>query len=410
MPRRHFQIVVRLAPRARSPHRRCAGGRRCVRPGPHTSRVNGDRLSARIEGRPPRVHRETRHATARNLHRRIRSRPHAAPPVRRAHRWRPLSGGRPHVRSGEEGMVQCVRRRAPPARRMGPLARPRDELELDVRALPSHRLQKELQRRRPTRTRRRGANTVSVARNATATSPPITRRPPGRRRVPAAQAGISRRPISSAPRKRARPVTRATNCSPASFGPASPITTTYRLTLPTEAAVFYPDGQMRDEDFNYTSLLTSRMGGKAGVTCLDCHDPHSGRTKLPVENNALCLQCHGPSPRNNAPIIDPLAHSHHAADNKGNQCVSCHMPTTTYMQRDPAPRPRLPQTGSAAHEGARHSQRLQSLPHRSERRLGHHAHGPMVRREDGLASARAHARRRRRRKPARRMPRKNCSR
>ncbi|MGH7959007.1 MAG: tetratricopeptide repeat protein [Opitutaceae bacterium] len=109
----------------------------------------------------------------------------------------------------------------------------------------------------------------------------------------------------------------------------------YRLTLPTEAAVFYPDGQVRDEDFNYTSLLTSRMGGKAGVTCLDCHDPHSGRTKLPVENNLLCLQCHGPSPRNNAPIIDPIAHSHHAASNKGSQCVSCHMPTTPYMQRDP---------------------------------------------------------------------------
>jgi tetratricopeptide (TPR) repeat protein len=49
----------------------------------------------------------------------------------------------------------------------------------------------------------------------------------------------------------------------------------------------------------------------------------------------LCLQCHGPSPRNNAPIIDPLAHSHHAADNKGNQCVTCHMPTTPYMVRDP---------------------------------------------------------------------------
>ncbi|WP_414659932.1 tetratricopeptide repeat protein [Horticoccus sp. 23ND18S-11] len=109
----------------------------------------------------------------------------------------------------------------------------------------------------------------------------------------------------------------------------------YRLTLPTEAAVFYPDGQVRDEDFNYTSLLTSRMGGKAGVTCLDCHDPHSGRTKLPVENNALCLQCHGPSPRLNAPVIDPVAHSHHPAGSTGNQCVTCHMPTTPYMQRDP---------------------------------------------------------------------------
>ena len=109
----------------------------------------------------------------------------------------------------------------------------------------------------------------------------------------------------------------------------------YRLTLPTEAAIFYPDGQVRDEDFNYTSLLTSRMGGKAGVTCLDCHDPHTGKPKLTVTDNSICLQCHGPSPRNNAPIIDPLKHSHHQAGSTGNQCVTCHMPTTTYMQRDP---------------------------------------------------------------------------
>lgn len=109
----------------------------------------------------------------------------------------------------------------------------------------------------------------------------------------------------------------------------------FRLTLPTEANIFYPDGQVRDEDFNFTSILTSRMGGKAGVTCLDCHDPHSGKTILPASNNALCLQCHSPGGRLNAPVIDPLAHSHHAAGSTGNQCVTCHMPTTTYMQRDP---------------------------------------------------------------------------
>ncbi|PTY00116.1 tetratricopeptide repeat protein [Opitutus sp. ER46] len=109
----------------------------------------------------------------------------------------------------------------------------------------------------------------------------------------------------------------------------------FRVTLPVDAATFYPDGQVRDEDFNWTSLLTSRMGGKARVTCLDCHDPHSGKTRLPAATNALCQQCHGqPNPRN-APIIDPLAHSHHKPDSTGNQCVACHMPTTTYMQRDP---------------------------------------------------------------------------
>ncbi|MBL9186994.1 MAG: tetratricopeptide repeat protein [Opitutaceae bacterium] len=117
--------------------------------------------------------------------------------------------------------------------------------------------------------------------------------------------------------------------------PGAPYHDHYRLTLPTEASVFYPDGQMRDEVFNYTGFMTSRMGGKAGVTCLDCHDPHSAKTKLPASNNALCMQCHGPSPRLNAPVIDPLAHSRHAAGSTGNQCVSCHMPTTTYMQRDP---------------------------------------------------------------------------
>ncbi len=109
----------------------------------------------------------------------------------------------------------------------------------------------------------------------------------------------------------------------------------YRITLPTDAAVFYPDGQVLDEDFNWTSLITSRMGGKAGVTCLDCHDPHSGKTILPVQNNAICMQCHSAPGRNNAPVIDPLAHSRHKAGSTGNQCVTCHMPTTTYMQRDP---------------------------------------------------------------------------
>ncbi len=109
----------------------------------------------------------------------------------------------------------------------------------------------------------------------------------------------------------------------------------YRVTLPVQPGVFYPDGQVRDEDFNYTSILISRMGGKAGVTCLNCHDPHSGKTLLPVENNAICLQCHGTPGRFGAPVIDPTAHSHHPANSTGNRCIECHMPTTTYMQRDP---------------------------------------------------------------------------
>ena len=123
------------------------------------------------------------------------------------------------------------------------------------------------------------------------------------------------------------------------FQPGDNFDDHFRVALPVEARVFYPDGQQRDEDFNWTSLLTSRMGGKAGVTCLDCHDPHSTKTILPVANNLLCLQCHAAPGRvqpngTRAVPIDPVAHSHHADGSAGNSCVACHMPTTTYMQRD----------------------------------------------------------------------------
>jgi predicted CXXCH cytochrome family protein len=125
----------------------------------------------------------------------------------------------------------------------------------------------------------------------------------------------------------------------ADFQPGDSYDDHYRLVLPTDPAVFYPDGQVRDEDFNWTSVQLSRMG-HAGVTCLDCHDPHSTKVLLPVDNNQLCLQCHAapgrvlPSGARAVPI-DPMAHSHHTAGSTGNQCVSCHMPTTTYMQRAP---------------------------------------------------------------------------
>jgi len=112
----------------------------------------------------------------------------------------------------------------------------------------------------------------------------------------------------------------------------------YRVALPSNPREFYPDGQQRDEVFNWTSVLLSRMGGHGGVTCLDCHDPHSGKTILPATDNLLCLQCHAAPGRTQpngvrTPAIDPLAHSHHPAGSTGNSCVGCHMPTTNYMQR-----------------------------------------------------------------------------
>ncbi len=126
----------------------------------------------------------------------------------------------------------------------------------------------------------------------------------------------------------------------AEFPPGGLYEDHFRLTLPVQAGVFWPDGQQRDEDFNWTSVKLSRMH-HAGVSCMDCHDPHTQQTVLPVENNALCMQCHSapgrvmPQTLVRTPVIDPTAHSHHPLGSTGNQCVSCHMPTTNYMQRAP---------------------------------------------------------------------------
>jgi predicted CXXCH cytochrome family protein len=92
------------------------------------------------------------------------------------------------------------------------------------------------------------------------------------------------------------------------------------------AGLYYPDGQQRDEVYNWGSFLSSRMYSK-GVTCGDCHEPHGA--KLRASGNAVCAQCHLASK------FDTQAHHFHAPGTPGARCASCHMPTTTYMVVDP---------------------------------------------------------------------------
>ena len=89
--------------------------------------------------------------------------------------------------------------------------------------------------------------------------------------------------------------------------------------------LYFPDGQIRDEVYEYGSFLQSKMFHE-GVTCSDCHDPHS--LKLRAEGSGVCLQCHG------AEKFATPAHHHHEAASKGAECVSCHMPERTYMVVD----------------------------------------------------------------------------
>lgn len=91
--------------------------------------------------------------------------------------------------------------------------------------------------------------------------------------------------------------------------------------IPDETESWYPDGQVRDELFEEIAFRSSAMH-EAGVTCADCHDPHTGA--LREEGDALCVSCH-------ATREGWQTHDHHPEGSVA--CVDCHMPATTYMQR-----------------------------------------------------------------------------
>ncbi len=99
---------------------------------------------------------------------------------------------------------------------------------------------------------------------------------------------------------------------------------THRLALP-QSPLYYPDGQIRDEVYEYGSFVQSKMH-QAGVVCSNCHEPHSLQLRAP--GNGVCAQCH------EAAHYDTTQHHHHKDGSTGAQCANCHMPQTTYMGVD----------------------------------------------------------------------------
>lgn len=87
---------------------------------------------------------------------------------------------------------------------------------------------------------------------------------------------------------------------------------------------YFSDGQIRDEDYEYSSFTQSKMFHN-NVRCSNCHNPHSG--KLVAVGNNLCLNCH-------APKYNTEEHHFHKINTEGAQCINCHMPEKTYMGND----------------------------------------------------------------------------
>jgi predicted CXXCH cytochrome family protein len=118
----------------------------------------------------------------------------------------------------------------------------------------------------------------------------------------------------------------------ARYSPADALSDTHRLAL-LSGGLYHEDGQILDEVFVHGSFLQSRMH-RAGVTCGDCHEPHSLELRAP--GNAVCARCHA------AARYDRPEHHHHpvtrisppVARGSGTACVDCHMPERTYMVVD----------------------------------------------------------------------------
>ena len=89
--------------------------------------------------------------------------------------------------------------------------------------------------------------------------------------------------------------------------------------------IYYPDGQILDEDYVYGSFVQSKMY-QNDVSCNNCHNSHS--LKLRFEGNRLCAQCHS------SEEYDTPKHHFHQANTDGAQCINCHMTGRYYMGND----------------------------------------------------------------------------
>ena len=109
------------------------------------------------------------------------------------------------------------------------------------------------------------------------------------------------------------------------YSPGKPFLDHYMPRLLDEG-MYHADGQIQDEVYVYGSFLQSKMQ-HSGVTCSDCHEPHSLSLRLP--GNGVCLQCHS------ADKFESKKHHFHEVGTPSASCADCHMPETTYMVVDP---------------------------------------------------------------------------
>jgi len=89
--------------------------------------------------------------------------------------------------------------------------------------------------------------------------------------------------------------------------------------------LYFADGQIREEVYVYGSFLQSRMY-QAGVSCSDCHEPHSATLRTGAVPSDVCATCHLPT------RFDSTEHHNHPVGSVA--CVDCHMTSRDFMVID----------------------------------------------------------------------------
>jgi len=116
---------------------------------------------------------------------------------------------------------------------------------------------------------------------------------------------------------------------PHGYEPGKPLSE-FKMVAPfvlgQETKEFYANGMGKKNRMQGNEFVHS-MKGKHGVTCINCHNPHTLEpTAEKNTGNKLCMGCHSfGSPI--GPHQKTLEnHTRHKANSKGSLCVECHMP------------------------------------------------------------------------------------
>ena len=260
--------------------------------------------------------------------------------------------GQPAGARGRPALVPSASRTSDHQPRSAALDRRDRELELHVRRLPLHQRAQGATTRRPRRyaTQLRGG--VGLVRGLP--RPGLASRRVGAPAARAAQRAPRQRAADRARRARGRFLDARSRQRQAARGARArqsereiemcarchsrrglihedhvhgqPVGDDYRVAL-LDDDLYYPDGQIKGEVYEYGSFIQSRMYAE-GVTCSDCHDPHRPELRAPGATTSACSA----TPRRPTPRRAPLPRRRHRRA-RAAWAVTCRR--RTFMVVDP---------------------------------------------------------------------------